>query len=330
MQRRQFTHHALKLATIASLVPVATLARAQAFPSKPVTILVAFAAGGPADTLARAVAQEASPLLGQPVLVDNRPGAGGKIAMQALLRAPRDGHTIAYISPTMLSIAPLLDPNLGYDTTKDILPLTTALHAANAFAVNAALPVRNLRELVAYAKAHPGKLNYASTSNGGWNHLATEKLLVGLGIHATHIPYKGESPALTDLAAGVIQFMMISGSAKAFIDDGRIVAISSTGNKPAAVAPKAQLMRDSGIPGVASYNEMPWAGFGMAADAPPAVVTRLHEVLVKSLESDEVRKRMAILGEISTSTPAELQAIIRNELAANRQLIASGQVKLGS
>ncbi len=329
MQRRQFTHHALKLATIATLAPAATAARAQdGFPSKPITILVAFAAGGPADTLARAVAQQASGMLGQPVLVDNRPGASGKIAMQALLKAPRDGYTIAYISPSMMSIAPLMDPNLGYDTTKDILPLTTALHGANAVAVNAALPVRSLRELVAYAKANPGKLNYGSIGNGSWYHLAMEQLLVGLGIEAAHIPYKGESPALTDLAAGVTQLMLVSGSAKAFIDEGRIVAIASTGIKPATVAPKAPLMRDSGIPGVANYNEMPWIGFGMAAGAPPAVVDRIHDTLVKALKTDEVRKRTALLGEIDTCTPAELQTIIRNELTANRRLIDSGRVKL--
>jgi tripartite-type tricarboxylate transporter receptor subunit TctC len=328
MQRRQFTHHALKLATIASLVPVATLARAQAFPSKPITILVAFAPGGPADTLSRAVAQQLSGSLGQPVVAENRPGASGKIAMQALLKAPRDGYTIAYISPSMMSIAPLLDPNLGYDTTKDIQPLTTALRGANAVAVNSALPVRNLRELVAYAKANPGKLNYGSIGTGSWHHLAMEKLLHGLGIDATHVPYKGETPALTDLAAGVTQMMLVSGSAKAFMDDGRIVAISSTGDRPATVAPKAPLIRDSGIPGIARYDEMPWTGFGMAAGAPADIVAKVHDALVKALETDEVRKRVAFLGAVETSTPTELQALIRNELTANRQLVASGRVKL--
>ncbi len=329
MQRRQFTHHSLKLATIATLAPAATVAFAQeGFPSKPITILVAFAAGGPADTMSRAVAQQASVILGQPVLVDNRPGASGKIAMQALLKAPRDGYTIAYISQSMMSIAPLVDTQLGYDTTKDILPLTTALRGANAVAVNAALPVRNLRELVAYAKANPDKLNYGSIGTGSWYHLAMEKLLIGLDIRATHIPYKGEAPALTDLAAGVTQLMIVSGAAKAFLDDGRIVAIASTGTKPATVAPKAQLMRDSGIAGVANYNEMPWIGLGMAAGTPPAIVAKLHDALVKALESNEVRTRVAILGDIETCSSLELQTIIRSELSTNRQLIAGGRVKL--
>jgi tripartite-type tricarboxylate transporter receptor subunit TctC len=328
MQRRQFTHHTLKLATIAAVAPVATVARAQAFPSKPITILVAFAAGGPADTMSRVVGQQLSAAFGQPVLIDNRPGAGGKIAMQALLKAPRDGYTIAYVSSSMMSISPLVDTQLGYDTTKDILPLTTGLRGSNILAVNAALPVRSLRELVAYAKANPGKLNYGSIGNGSWYHLATEKLLVGLGIDATHIPYKGETPAVTDLAAGVIQMMIVSGSAKAFLDDGKIVALAATGSKPANHAPKAPLVRDSGIAGVADYEEMPWIGFGMAAGAPTDIVNKLHAGLVTALESKEVRTRLALLGDIQTSTPAELQATVRRELATNQQLIASGRVKM--
>ena len=328
MQRRQFTHHALKLATIATLAPGATVAFAQAFPSKPITILVAFAAGGPADTMSRVVGQQLTNAFGQPVLVENRPGAGGKIAIQALLKAPRDGYTIAYISSSMMSISPLVDTQLGYDTTKDILPLTTGLRGSNALAVNAALPVRNLRELVAYAKANPGKLNYGSIGNGSWYHLATEKLLTGLGIDATHVPYKGETPAVTDLAAGVIQLMIVSGSAKAFLDDGKIVAIAATGSKPAKHAPKAPLIRDSGIAGVADYEEMPWIGFGMAAGAPADIVAKLHGALVKALETSDVRTRLAILGDIETSTPSELQATIRRELTTNQQLISSGRVKL--
>lgn len=328
MQRRQFTGQALKFATAAALAGGSTAAFAQAFPSKPITILVSFAAGGPADTMARVVGQQMSAALGQPVIVDNRPGAGGKIAMQALLKAPRDGYTIAYISTSMLSIAPLIDLQLGYDTTKDILPLTTGLRGSNILAVNAALPVRNLRELVAYAKANPGKLNYGSIGNGSWYHLATEKLLAGLGIEATQVPYKGETLAATDLAAGNLQLMIVSGGAKAFLDDGKIVAIAATGSKPAKHAPKAPLVRDSGIPGLASYEEMPWIGFGMAAGAPPDIVAKLHGALVKALETTEVRTRLSMLGDIETSSVAEMQAIVRQELTTYRQLIASGRVKL--
>lgn len=328
MQRRQFTHHALKLAAIAALVPGTTAALAQDFPSKPITILVGFAPGGSADTMARVVAPQLSDILGQRVLVDNRPGASGKISMQQLLRAPRDGYTIAYYSLTMATTAPLLDPNLGYDTTKDILPLTTIMRGAMAVGVNAELPVRSLNELVAYAKANPGKLNYGSIGVGSWHHFAMEKLLMGLDIDATHIPFPGESPAYTALASGIIQLMLISGTAKPFLDDGKIVAIASTGSKPPSFAPEAPPVKDSGIAGVADYDEMPWVGFGMAAGAPDDIVAKLHDALVKALETDEVRERLAVIGDVNTSTIAELQTIIRNELAANRQLVDSGRIKL--
>jgi len=329
MQRRHFIHQTGALALGSIAAPwLAGAAHAQSFPSKPLTIIVAFAPGGPADTMSRAVAQEAAALLGQPVLVDNKPGAGGKIAMQAVLRAPRDGHTIAYISPSILSIAPLVDKDIGYDPLKDIQPLTTGLRSSNAVAVHPSIPARNLRELVTWAKANPGKLNYGSIGVGSWYHLATEKLLTGLGIEATHVPYKGEAPALVDMAAGQIQLMIVSGAGKAFLDDGRIIAIAATGAKPAVHAPRAQPARESGIAALSDYDETPWVGFGLAAGVPPAVAQRLHEVLVKSLQSNEVRTRLAAFGDTQTSSPAELQDIVRRELVTNRQLIESGRVKL--
>jgi tripartite-type tricarboxylate transporter receptor subunit TctC len=329
MRRRKFCIHVARLGAASLALPwVAGSAHAQAFPSKPITIVVAFAPGGPADTMARAVGQELTTLLGQTVLVENRVGAGGKIAMQAVLRAPRDGHTVAYISPSILSIAPLVDKAIGYDPLKDVQPLTTGLRSSNVVAVHPSLRVSNLSELVAWAKANPGKLNYGSIGVGSWYHLAMEKLLVGLGIEATHIPYKGEAPGLIDLAAGQIQLMIVSGSGKALIDDGRVVAIASTGAKPAIYSPRSQPVRDSGIVALKDYDETPWVGFGVAAGVPADVVQRLHEALVKALRTDAVRARLAAFGDTQTCSPAELQEIVRRELANNRELIDSGRVKL--
>lgn len=329
MKRRQFSGQFARLAAASMALPLVSVSTlAQSFPTRPITIVVAFAPGGPADTMARSVGQQMSGLLGQTVIVDNKAGAGGKIAMQAVLRAPRDGYTVAYISPSILSIAPLLDKNIGYDPLKDIQPLTTGLRSPNIVAVHPSIPARNLQELVAWAKVNPGKLNYGSIGIGSWYHLATEKLLTGLGIEATHIPYKGEAPALIDLAAGQLQLMIVSGAGKPFVDDGRIVAIASTGVKPAVIAPRVPLVRDSGIEALRDFDETPWVGFGMASGAPPAVVQRLHEAMVTALQSNEVRSRLAAYGETQTSTPAELQEVVRRELQTNRALIDSGRVKL--
>jgi tripartite-type tricarboxylate transporter receptor subunit TctC len=326
MFRRKF---AVSLALVSLCLSwTVSMAPSTSFPSRPVTIVVAFAAGGPADTLARAVVPEFSGNLGQPVLVDNRAGAGGKIAMQTLLRAARDGHTIAYISPSILSIAPLVDKDLGYDPQKDIVPLTTALRGSNVIAVTASLPVKTLNDLVAYGRANRGKLNYGSIGIGSWYHLTTEKLLARLGIEATHVPYKGEAPALADLVAGNVQLMIVSGGGKAMLDEGKVVGIAATGRSAPAYAPRLTPVRDSGIRALADFDETPWIGFGMAAGAPADVVSKLHGGLVKALQSDEVRKRLAAFGEIQTSSSAELQEIIRKELASNRQLIDSGRVKM--
>lgn len=328
MKRRQFTGQAAAFAATLAAPWAAGSARAQTFPSKPITMLVAFAPGGPADVVSRIVAQEAGNILGQPVVVENRAGANGKIAMQALLRAPRDGHTIAYISPSLMSLAPLVDKDIGFDPLKDIVPLTTSVRGANVIAVHPSVPVRNLRELVAYAKANPRKLNYGSIGVGSWYHLAIEKILVAAGIEATHVPYKGESAALTDLVAGTIQFMIVSGAGKAFLDDGKIVGIASTGLRPAAHFPRALPVRESGIPALADYDETVWIGFGMAAGAPTEVVAKIHGALVRALNTPDVKQRVSAIGTVETCTPDELRETIRRELNTNRQLIESGRVKL--
>lgn len=330
MKRRQFSLQVLAAAGASLAAPWALRpAHAQAaFPSRPITIVVAFAAGGPADTLARVVGQSVSAQLGQPVLVDNKPGANGKIAMQTMLRAPRDGYTLGYISPSILSIAPLVDKDLGYDPARDILPLTTGLRGSNLLAVHPSVPARTLPELVAYAKANPRKLNYGSIGTGSWYHLTMEKLLAALGIEAVHVPYKGEAPALTDLVAGTLQLMIVSAAGRGFLDEGKIVGIAATGGTPALYYPKAPPIRSAGIAAVADFDETPWIGFGMASGAPPEVVAKLHAALVQALQSEEVRKRLAAFGETQTSSSTELQAIVQRELAANRQLIASGRVKM--
>lgn len=329
MKRRQFVQAGSALIAC-GLAPWTTReSAAQTFPTQPMTIIVAFAPGGPADTMSRAVAQEMSAQIGQPVIVDNRAGAGGKIAMQALLRAPRDGHTLAYLSGSIMSIAPLVDKDLGYDTTRDIVALTTGLRGSNVLAVHPSLPIRSVRDLVEYAKVNPGKLNYGSIGNGSWYHLTTEKILSGLGIEATHVPYKGEAPGMTDLVAGTIQMMLLSGAAKSILDEGRVIGLAATGARPAKHFPSAPPIRDVGIAALSDFDETPWIGFGMAAGARPEIVTRAHGALVNALNAESVRKRLAAFGDIQTSTPAELQTIIQRELATNRQLLTSGRVKLG-
>lgn len=324
--------HNLKSVTIAAIAAIAILAQigiafAQQFPSKPLTIVVGFQPGGPADTMARAVAPVMAATLGQPVVVENRPGANGKIALQSVLRAPRDGHTIAYISSSIISIGPLVDKEVA-EMQKDILPLTTAFRTSTAIAVHPSLKVKSLQDLVAYSKANPGKLFYGSIGGGSWYHFATEKLLGGLGIEATHVPYKGEAPGLIDLVGGNIQLMIVSAAGKGMLDEGKAVAIASSGSLPAEYAPNAKPVRQSGIPALTEYDEVPWIGFGMAKGAPDDVVAKLHAALTAALKSDDVRKRLAVFGTTETSTADELRRIIASEQTSYQRLIDTGRVKL--
>ena len=312
-------------ATVASLST--TQASAQSFPSRQITIVVAFAVGGPADIIARAVAPSLSSQLGRPVNVENRPGANGKLAIQTVLKAPRDGHTFAYISSSIMSVAPLLDKEFA-TMSGEIVPLTTALQTSNAIVVHPSLNVKTVGELVAYAKANPGKLFYGSIGEGSWYHFATEKMLSGLGIAATHVAYKGEAPALQDLVSGSIQLMIISAAGKSAIDTGKIIPIASTGRDPAVFYPQAPALSSSGIPGVADYDDTPWVGFGIATGVPDDIVATLHAALVTALKSDEVKKRVAVFGDTQTSTIDELRKKIAAERASNLSLVTSGRIKL--
>ena len=317
------------IATSVLLMSAAGVASAQqGYPNRPITVVVAFAAGGPADTVTRAVAPAVQAALGQPVVVENRPGANGKLAMQAMLRAPRDGYTFGYISPSIMSIAPVVEKDLGYDTTKDIIPLTTAIRSSNVITVHPSLNVKTLPDLVTWAKANPGKLNYGSIGTGSWYHLATEKLLAGLGIEATHVPYKGEAPAVSDMIGGNIQMMILSGLGKPVIDEGKVVPLASTGKQIAFYSPKSIPVSESGIPALANYDETPWVGFGIGAGTPPDIVNKLHATLVAALNSEDVKKRLAVFGDTQTTSIAEMTQLVAEELAANRTLVESGRVKL--
>lgn len=296
-------------------------AGAQTFPSKPLTLLVPFAAGGPADIVSRVTAQEVSKILGQPVVVDNRVGASGKIAIQALLRAPRDGYTVAYISPTIMTINPLIDKDVGYEPLKDIQPLTTSLRGGNVLVVYPGRGFKSIQEFVAYAKANPGKLNYGSYGMGSSLHLYTERLLQTLKIKATHIPYKGEAQILNDLMAGGLDFMIASGAAKPYIDNGKLWVLGATGASRATLFPQVPTLQESGLKELAQYSEIPWLGFGVASGVPADVVVKLHDVFAKALRSDDVRNRLSIFGDVAPSSPHEISSIIKAELDANRELL---------
>jgi tripartite-type tricarboxylate transporter receptor subunit TctC len=258
----------------------------QEFPvRKPITLVVGFAAGGAADTAARIIARKLSDNLGQSVLIDNRAGAGGNIAHQFTVQGPIDGSMILFGSVGPLTIAPHL-MKLPYDPLKDLAPLTMGVNFPNVLVVNADLKIQTIAEFVAYAKTHPGKLDFASTGPGSASHLAGELLNEVAGIDTLHVPYKGGAPAMQDLIAGrVAAYYSTLSTALPYIENGKLIPLASTGPQRLPALPKVPTIAESGYPGFSATN---WYAFVASAKVPRPILDRWQVELVRVLKSPEV------------------------------------------
>jgi tripartite-type tricarboxylate transporter receptor subunit TctC len=299
-------------------------AQAQNWPTKPVKIIIPFAAGGGADTVMRPIAQKLSEALGQQVILENLTGAGGALGMRAAIRTPTDGHTFVMISNTH-AIIETLQPNLGYATLKDFVPVTAMVIFPLVLVVHPALPVKTTQELIAYAKANPGKLNYASSGSGTIYHLITEQFKYLTGTNMVHVPYKSSSVARTDLISGQVN-LMIDGMAtmKPFIENGRIraVGVTSAGRNPNMpnVPPVVEAVQ--------GFVEEGWVGMMAPAGTPQVAVDRFSAEIVKLLANPEIRKFYADQGNISQgSTPAAFGAVIKADIDKWAQVIKVAQVR---
>ena len=304
-------------------------ARAQsAWPNRAVTIIAPNPAGGPADTLARAVVPGMAKALGVSVVVDNKPGAAGKIGIQALLRAPRDGYTLAVTSTTALSALPVFDKNPGYRSPDDFEPLSLAIRALAVWCIHPSVPARNLRELVSHAKANPGRLNYASFGTNSSSHLAQEDFFRQLDIRLTHVPFKGEVEGMNALLAGQVQMMMISGAAIPHIKAGKLVALATTGEKRWSALPDIVTGRETRIPELASYMYEPWVGFSTSAGVPKDVVDKLSSAVQQGLKDPSAQAILADgLGyRIVASSVAEMREAVLQDMARYHVLARSGRV----
>ena len=299
-------------------------AQAQNWPTKPVKIIIPFAAGGGADTVMRPIAQKLSEALGQQVILENLTGAGGALGMRAAIRTPTDGHTFVMISNTH-AIIETLQPNLGYATLKDFVPVTAMAIFPLVLVVHPALPVKTTQDLIAYAKANPGKLNYASSGSGTIYHLITEQFKYLTGTNMVHVPYKSSSVARTDLISGQVD-LMIDGMAtmKPFIENGRIraVGVTSAGRNPNM--PNVP----SVVEAVQGFVEEGWVGMMAPAGTPQVAVDRFSAEIVKLLANPEIRKFYADQGNISQgSTPAAFGAVIKADIDKWAQVIKVAQVR---
>ncbi|PIT79631.1 tripartite tricarboxylate transporter substrate binding protein [Limnohabitans sp. 15K] len=304
---------------------VAPSASAQDYPNKPIRLVLPFPPGGVTDLLARALAEKLAPRLGQPVIVDNKPGAGTVLASDLVARAPADGYTLL-VAASSLGTAPLIYDKVSYDAIKSFTPVTQIASVVHVVVVNPALPVKSVKELIAYAKANPGKLNYASTGTGTSTHLEGELLKSMAGVYMVHIPYRGSGPALIDLVGGQVGVMIDAlGSSGPFIKAGKLRALAVTTAKRSQSIPELPTVSESGVPG---YEAMPWLGLVAPAGTPQPVVDRLHREVAKVLEDPEIRERFKGWGlDIIGNTPAEFTSFLRRDVDQWASVIKRANIK---
>ena len=303
----------------------ASSALAQNFPTRPVTLLVPFAPGGGSDTVARIIQPKLSERLGQPVLVENRPGASGAIATNAVAKAVPDGHTL-FLSWDTHAINAAVVKDLPYDTFKDFVPVTLLARLPLVMGVWAGLPANSVAEFIALAKREPGKLNYASVGSGSSNRLYSEYLHSLAGINVAHIPYKGGGPSIQAMLTGEVAYSFLSfASMKGHIQSGKLKAFAVTGSKRMPDLPNVPTMIESGFPGFEVYG---WIGIFAPAGTPEAVVARLNRDFVAAVHDAEVGRKFAAAGvEGIGSTPAELDRWVRSEVDKWTKFVKSSNLK---
>ena len=278
----------------AGLATFALLSQAQAWPAKPVRLVVPFPAGGATDTVARVVAQQVATETGQQFIVDNKAGAGGTLGATEGMRAAADGYTLVFTTSSTHAISPHLMAKAPYDPVKDFTPIAHVADAASVLLVTPGLPVKNVAELISYAKAHPGELNYASSGNGTIVHLTTEAFRSQAGLQMLHVPYKGTGPALTDLAAGNVQVLFDSiPTGLPHVRSGRLKALAVTGGQRSPLMPELPTVAEAGLPG---FTSVTWFGLYGPARLPADVVRQINTAFNKALRAPEVGAKLAQLG----------------------------------
>lgn len=301
-----------RLLIAAIAVAASTTASAQAWPAKPVRIVVPFAPGGTTDVVARMVGQKLSEIWGQTVVIENRAGAGGNLGADAVAKSPADGYTLLMASGS-ITINPNLYAKMPFDTQRDLLPITNVASGPMMVVVQDASPYKSVQDLIAAARAQPGKLNFGSAGVGSQVHLAAENLADSAGIEVQHVPYKGEAVAYNDLLGGQVQFMVGNmAAASALTGPGRLRALAVTGRTRSPQFPDIPTVAESGLPG---FENTGWFGFFAPAGTPQAVIDKIHQDTVKAVSDTQIKGRLFVAGMSPVgSSPAELARQMDAEL----------------
>jgi len=321
LPRRQFLHLA---AGAAALPAVSRIASAQAYPSRPVRIMVGFAAGGGVDIIARLTGQWLAERLGQQFIIENRPGAGTNIATEAVVRAPPDGYTLLLINAANAFNATLYD-NLSFNFVRDIAPVAGLMAASSVMMVHPSVPAKTVPEFIAYAKANPGKINMASGGVGSPSHVAGELFKMMAGVNMIHVPYRGLAPAMTDLLGGQVQviFGAVTSSIE-YIKAGRLRALAATTAKRSEALPDLPTVGEF-VPG---YEASQWYGLGVAKNAPTEIIDRLNKEINVALADPQIKARLADLGgSVLPGSPGDFAKLIADETEKWGKVIREANIK---
>ena len=311
-------------AASALLLLIPAIAAGQAYPERPIRIVVPFSAGGSADVFARAVGNKMSEAWGQQVVIDNRAGSGGVIGTEIAAAAPRDGYTLMMGNTANMAINPALYRKLPFDVVRDFAPITLVAAAPYVMVVPTSLGVSNTREFLALARAKPGQMNYASLGSGSASHLTGELLQSMAGIKLVHVPYKTLGTVLTDLISGQVQiFFLGMVSAQSQIKGGRLRAIGVTGPKRSPAVPDLPTVAESGVPG---YDVVAWYGLFAPAGTPRPIVLKVNAEVKRIVELPDLRDRLSAEGaEVNASTPEQFAAYLKTEMVKWARVVqASG------
>ena len=323
MQRRACD--ALRIGLLAAALACSP-ASAQSYPAKPVRLVVPFTPGGSTDIVARLITQKLHDYWGQQFVIDNRPGAGGAIGAELVARAAPDGYTIMLTNPGPALLNVVLRKKPSY-ALADFAPIVYVGFTPNLIAANPRLPAANLKELIAYARANPGRINWASPGTGSNPHVALEMLKLSTGIDVVHVPFKGAVQAFTDLVAGQVDAQYTSYiSSEAHVKAGRLKVLGVSGKKRLAALPEVSTFREQGVEGADSTL---WIGFVTAAKTPRAVIAKLNDGVNRALQTPDVRGRLEQLGlEVEGGTPEKFGALLAGEAQRLQPLVKSGRLQI--
>ena len=328
--RRAVTASLLGMAVLAAfgLVPSAAQAQGGNWPDHAIRVIVPFPASGATDLVSRVVAQKVAQELGQSLVIDNRPGAGGTIGTAEAAKAPADGYTLLFTTSSTHAISPHLMPKLAYKADKDFTPIAHVADAASVLLVTPSLPVKNVQELVSYAKANPGKLNYASSGNGTIVHLNALEFSARSGVQMTHVPYKGTAQSISDLATGQVHVLFDSiPTGMPHVASGRLRALAVTSEQRTQLAPELPTVAESGLPG---YSSVTWFGVYGPAGLKPEIVAKVNAAFNKVIADPAVAANLAKLGAdvAKPGTPEQFASMVKKDSARWAKVIKDNNISM--